>query len=95
MADGSFAYTLELRKGTTKEEINEVFKNNQSETIKITNNLIVSSYIIGKFTGELVDSLLTNAVEVVGKKLYKVIAWYDNEFVYTVQILRTAKSMLK
>ena len=94
VADGSIVdVTLELRKDTTKEEINEVFKNNQNETIKITSDPIVSSDIIGTRTGALVDTLLTNVVEVDGKKLYKVVAWYDNELGYTVQMLRTARSM--
>ena len=96
VADGSIAdVTLELKKDTTKEEINEVFKNSQNETIKITNDPIVSSDIIGTRTGALVDTLLTKVVEVDGKKLYKVIAWYDNELGYTVQMLRTAKCMFK
>ena len=96
VADGSIVdVTLELRKDTTKEEINEVFKNNQNETIKITSDPIVSSDIIGTRTGALVDTLLTNVVEVDGKKLYKVVAWYDNELGYTVQMLRTARSMFK
>ena len=94
--DGSLVdVTLELKKDTTKEEINEVFKNNQSDTIKITNDPIVSSDIVGTKTGALVDTLLTNVVEFEGKKLYKIIAWYDNELGYTNQMLRTAKSMFK
>lgn len=96
VADGSIVdVTLELRKDTTKEEINEVFKNSQNETIKVTDDPIVSSDIIGIRTGALVDSLLTNVIEVDRKKLYKVVAWYDNEMGYTVQMLRTAKSMFK
>ena len=94
--DGSLVdVTLELKKDITIEEINEVFKNNQSDTIKITNDPVVSSDIIGTKTGALVDSLLTNVVEVDGKKLYKIIAWYDNELGYTNQMLRTAKCMFK
>ena len=94
--DGSLVdVTFELKKDTTIEEINEVFKNNQSDTIKITNDPVVSSDIIGTKTGALVDSLLTNVVEVDGKKLYKIIAWYDNELGYTNQMLRTAKCMFK
>ena len=74
---------------------NETFEKNQSEVIKITKDPIVSSDIIGKRYGAIVDTLLTNMVDVNGKKLYKVIAWYDNEFGYTVQMMRTAKSMFK
>jgi len=94
--DGSLVdVTLELKSNPTVEEINEVFRNNQSEAIKITNDPVVSSDIIGKRLGGLVDGLLTNSVEVDGKKLYKIVAWYDNELGYTSQMLRTAKSMFK
>lgn len=94
--DGSLVdVTLELKKNVSVEEINEAFKNNQSDALKITNDPIVSSDIIGKRIGGLVDGLLTNSLEVEGKKLYKVVAWYDNELGYTAQMLRTAKSMFK
>jgi len=92
--DGSLVdITLELKKNTTLDEINEVFKNNQSDTLKITMEPVVSSDVIGKRIGGLVDGLLTNSIEVDGKKLYKIVAWYDNELGYTSQMLRTAKSM--
>ena len=96
VSDGSIIdVTVELNKLTNKEEINEVFKNNQNETLKVTSDPIVSSDIIGKNCGALVDLLLTNEVEFDGKKLFKIIAWYDNEVGYTAQMLRTAKCMFK
>ena len=96
VTDGSLVdVTLELKKDTTVEEINAAFANSQTETIEITFDPIVSSDIIGKRDGSIVDGLLTNIVEVEGKKLYKVVAWYDNELGYTVQMLRTAKAMFK
>ena len=52
---------------------------------------IVSSDIIGTTCGSLVDGSLTSLVEVDGKKLYKVVAWYDNEMGYSNQMVRTAK----
>ena len=54
---------------------------------------IVSSDIIGKKIGALVDGLLTSIVESDGKQLVKVIAWYDNEMGYTSQMMRTAKAL--
>ena len=96
VADGSMIdVTLELAKDTTIDQINSAFLNNQNDTIKITNDPVTSSDIIGKRVGALVDGLLTNMVEVDGKKLYKIIAWYDNELGYTVQMMRTARSMFK
>lgn len=83
--------TLELKQKVTKEEINELFKNNQNETIMYTLDPIVSSDIIGMTCGALVDGLLTNIVEVDEKQLVKVVAWYDNEMSYSAQMVRTAK----
>lgn len=83
--------TLELKRNVTKDEINEIFKNNQSDTIKYTEEPIVSSDTIGITCGALVDGLLTNVIEVDKKQLVKVVAWYDNEMSYSAQMVRTAK----
>lgn len=83
--------TVELEKKVTKDEINEMFKNNQTETINYTEDPIVSSDIIGMNCGALIDGLLTNVIEVDGNQLVKVIAWYDNEMSYSAQMVRTAK----
>lgn len=83
--------TMELKQKVTIDEINNLFKNNQSETIKYTEDPIVSSDTIGMRCGALVDGLLTNIVEVDGKQLVKVVAWYDNEMSYSAQMVRTAK----
>ena len=83
--------SLELSKNVTKEELNELFKNNQNETLGFTMDPIVSSDTIGMNYGSLVDGLLTNIVEVDGKQLLKVVAWYDNEMSYSAQMVRTAK----
>jgi glyceraldehyde 3-phosphate dehydrogenase len=92
--DGSMIdLTLSLKRNTTVEEINNLFKNNQNETLKFTMDPIVSSDIIGKKIGALVDGLLTSIVESDGKQLVKVIAWYDNEMGYTSQMMRTAKAL--
>jgi len=82
--------TLKLGKNVTKEQINEAFKNSQNETIKITEDPIVSSDIIGKHVGALVDTLLTTVLDDNGEQLVKVIAWYDNEMGYSAQMVRTA-----
>ena len=83
--------TLELKRSVTKEEINELFKNNSNETIKITNDPIVSSDIKGSNIGALVDANLTNVVTTDDGELVKVVAWYDNEMGYSYQMVRTAK----
>ena len=82
--------TLELKKSVTIDEINSTFKNNQNETLGYTEDPIVSSDIIGSRLGSLVDGLLTDVLEVDGKQLVKVVAWYDNEMSYSAQMVRTA-----
>ena len=77
----------------TKEEINEAFKAHQNEVLKYTEDPIVSCDVVGKKFGATVDGLCTNVVENDDKQLVKVVAWYDNEWGYTAQMLRTAKRM--
>ncbi len=94
VADGSMIdLTVELKKKTTVEEINEAFKKHQSEALVFTMDPVVSSDVLNKKIGALVDGLSTSIVEADGKQLVKVIAWYDNEYGYVAQMLRTAKRM--
>ena len=86
---------LELERNTTVEEINNVIKSHTSETLGFTMDPIVSTDIIGSHLGGLVDGLLTNVLEVDGKQLVKVVAWYDNEMGYSSQMVRTAKYLMK
>ena len=55
---------------------------------------IVSSDVIGSHYGAVVDGLSTNVLEVEGKQLVKVVAWYDNEMGYSTQMVRTAKYLM-
>ena len=90
--DGSVIdVTLEIERNTTIEDVNNMFKSNQSKVLKYTEDPIVSSDIIGEEVGATVDGLLTNIVEEDGKQLLKVVAWYDNEVGYTAQMIRTMK----
>lgn len=92
LTDGSLVELTFIPKRTTSiDEINHLFEENTSDTLKITYDPIVSSDIIGKTVGALVDGMLTST----SGNLVKVTAWYDNEYGYTSQMLRTAKSMFK
>ena len=92
VGDGSVIdVTLEIEKNTTIEDVNNMFKSNQSKVLKYTDDPIVSSDIIGEEVGATVDGLLTNIIEEDGKQLLKVVAWYDNEVGYTAQMIRTMK----
>lgn len=93
--DGSMVdVTLTLNRETSKEEINNLFNNNQSEALKFTMDPVVSSDVIGLATGGLVDGLSTKVLDV-NKKQVKIVAWYDNEFGYTAQMIRVMDKLLK
>lgn len=81
---------LKLKKNTTIEELNNLFLNNQNETIKITYDPIVSSDVISRNLGSLVDGLSTDILDTNDGQLVKIIAWYDNEMGYSYQMVRTA-----
>ena len=93
--DGSVVdLVLELKKNVSVEELNSLFTENQSDTLKLTMDPVVSSDVIGKKIGALVDGLSTSILETDGKQLVKIIAWYDNEMGYTSQMMRTAKKLM-
>lgn len=96
VSDGSVIdVTLELKRNTSVDELNDLFINNQNETLKVTSDPVVSSDILGKKCGALVDLLSTSVLETEGKQLVKIIAWYDNEMGYTAQMIRTAKKLMQ
>ena len=85
---------LRLKKKVSKEEINKLFEENQNETIRITYDPIVSSDVIGRRCGSLVDALSTSVLDTESGQLVKVVSWYDNEMSYTAQMVRTAKYLM-
>ena len=58
----------------------------------------ISSDILKKAlisAGATVDGNLTEVLEVDGRQLVKVVAWYDNEMGYSAQMVRTASKLVK
>ena len=93
--DGSVIdLSLILKKEVTKEEVNEAFANHQNSVLKFTYDPVVSSDIIDNPCGGLVDGLSTKVLDT-NKKEIKVVAWYDNEYGYSAQMLRTMDKLLK
>lgn len=82
---------VELEKNTTVEEVNAAVKAASNETLAYTEDPIVSSDVIGSHYGCTFDALSTNILEVNGKQMVKLIAWYDNEMSFTAQLVRLAK----
>ena len=94
VVDGSLIDLIaELERNTTKDELNKTFKENTNETLHYTEDPIVSSDIIGSTCGATIDANLTNIIEVEGKQLVHIVAWYDNEMGYSHQMVRTLKKM--
>ncbi len=93
--DGSMVdVTLTLNRATSVDEINDLFRNNMNEVLDFTVDPIVSSDVIGSTCGALVDGLSTKVLDV-NKKQVKIVAWYDNEYGYTSQMIRVMDKLLK
>lgn len=81
--------TALLEKETTAEEVNNVFRQAAGEprwakVLKVTEDPVVSTDIIGEPYGAIVDTALT---KVSNKNLVTVYSWYDNEAGYTATLL--------
>lgn len=83
--------TVELSRNTTVEEINAAVKKAANETLAYTEDPIVSSDVIGSSHACIFDALSTQIMEVDGKQMVKLIAWYDNEMSFTSQLVRVVK----
>lgn len=80
---------VELEKDASVEAINAAMKAASNETLGYTEVPLVSSDTIGITYGSWFDGQMTSVLEVDGKKLYKVLSWYDNEMSYVAQMVRT------
>ena len=91
---GSTTILVAVVKGEniTKESINEAMKVAANDSYGYTEELLVSSDVIGMTYGSLFDATQTMVTEI-GNGLYQVqvVAWYDNENSYTSQMVRTIK----
>ena len=94
--DGSLIdVTLELNETVSKEEVNNLLTNSQNNSLKVILAPIVSSDVIGEECGALVDLNLTNVINTESGQLLKLVAWYDNEWGYTCQMLKVARCMFR
>ncbi|WP_434336765.1 type I glyceraldehyde-3-phosphate dehydrogenase [Mesomycoplasma conjunctivae] len=94
--NGSFVdLSVSLKSTPTIQEINEVMKKYENESFAYNEDLIVSSDIIGDKHGSIFDATLTKFVESDGKRLYKIFAWYDNEFSFVSQFVRLVSLLSK
>ncbi len=77
-----------LNRSVTVEELNDAYKrasqNELKRILEITMDEVVSSDILGNLHSSIIDGLSTS---VVGGKMVKVLAWYDNEYGYSQRLL--------
>jgi glyceraldehyde 3-phosphate dehydrogenase len=84
-------------RGTTVEEVNDIFRQEAGseryhDILAVSEDEIVSSDIIKDPHATIVDLTMT---QVVDGDLLKLMCWYDNEWGYTNQMVRHAKSIAK
>lgn len=94
---GSTTILVAVVKGNniTKESINEHMKKNANETFGYTEDPIVSTDVIGDSHGSLFDATQTMVTQIDDSTYQvQVVAWYDNEYGYTSQMMRTAKYLM-
>ena len=83
--------SVELGKTVTKDDINAAIQKYASETMLFMTDPIVSSDVIGNSHSSVFDAHTTQILTTEdGRQLVKVMSWYDNEFGYTAQMVRTA-----
>ncbi|MCC6048359.1 MAG: type I glyceraldehyde-3-phosphate dehydrogenase [Thermodesulfobacterium sp.] len=75
---------LQVKEETSVEEVNKIFKENQNRYLAYIEEPLVSMDLVGDPHSAIVDGLLTKVVD---KKMIKVVAWYDNEWGYSVRLL--------
>ncbi len=82
--------TCVMKRDTTSEEINTIFRNAAKEKrwegiLKVTEDQVVSSDILGEPYGAIIDCAFT---KVVGGNLVKILSWYDNEAGYVAMLIK-------
>ncbi|MDR0899242.1 MAG: type I glyceraldehyde-3-phosphate dehydrogenase [Lactobacillaceae bacterium] len=90
VADGSVTeLTAVLKKDVTVDEVNAAMKKYESDSFGYNGDGLVSSDIIGDTHGTVFDPTQTEITEGDGQQLVKVAAWYDNEYGFTSNMIRT------
>lgn len=78
-----------LSKKVTADEVNEAMKKYESPSFEYEPNNVVSSDILGRTAGSIFDPTQTMVTTAGDKQLVKTVAWYDNEYSFTCQMVRT------
>jgi len=84
------------RKKANKEQVNEIFRKEADtdryrDILGVTDEPLVSSDIIKDPRASIIDLEMTMSID---GDLIKIMSWYDNEWGYSNQMMRTAEYML-
>lgn len=87
---------VHLKKDASVAAVNNAICNYaiNNPSLSVTNDPLVSGDVIGDTHGSIVDLSLTSMIECEGQKLFKLFSWYDNEYSYVCQYVRTLNWML-
>ena len=94
---GSTTILVAVVKGNniTVDGINQYMKSVSNYTYGYIDEPIVSTDVIGTTYGSLFDATQTMVTKIDDNTYHvQVVAWYDNEFGYTAQMMRTAKYLM-
>ncbi|MCT3030719.1 type I glyceraldehyde-3-phosphate dehydrogenase [Pediococcus parvulus] len=92
VVDGSLTELVSiLGKNVTADEVNAAIKKHteNNESFGYNEDEIVSSDVIGTTFGSIFDPTQTEVTTAGDKQLVKTVAWYDNEYGFTCQMVRT------
>lgn len=78
-----------LNTKVTEEEVNEAMKAAERPSFEYNTDEIVSSDIIGTAAGSIFDATQTKVIDGENGQVVKVVAWYDNEYGFTGNMIRT------
>ncbi|USS86951.1 MULTISPECIES: type I glyceraldehyde-3-phosphate dehydrogenase [Fructilactobacillus] len=88
--DGSLTELVTvLDKNVTVDQVNDAMKSHENEAFGYNDDFIVSSDIVDDDHGSIFDPNQTEIVENDGLQLVKTVAWYDNEWGFTCNMVRT------
>ncbi|GMU73900.1 MAG: glyceraldehyde-3-phosphate dehydrogenase [Candidatus Campbellbacteria bacterium] len=87
--------TMVTSRDTTAEEVNDILRKAAADArwqgiLKVSDDELVSSDIVGEQYGAIVDS---NMTRVVAGNLVKVMSWYDNEVGYCATLVQHVRKM--
>ncbi|MDH3214896.1 MAG: type I glyceraldehyde-3-phosphate dehydrogenase [Candidatus Krumholzibacteria bacterium] len=97
VADGSLVdLTVNLKKSATVKEVNAAMKKAARGSLKgiieYTEDPIVSVDIVGNPHSSVFDATATMSI---GKNMFKVLSWYDNEYGYSARMVDMLRLLVK